>query len=97
MPSSIRRLPGAVERRRGLASERPGPTLPSGVRSIVQEETSCLTQLPRKTPSTRVADPELPDNARFILTRALNRLDHELRGELVTRPAVDPTQTRLAP
>jgi uncharacterized protein (UPF0147 family) len=46
---------------------------------------------------TIIADPEVPDNARFILTRALNRLDHELRGELVTRPAVDPTQTRLAP
>lgn len=36
---------------------------------------------------TIVADPELSANARFILTRALNRLDHELRGELVTRPA----------
>jgi uncharacterized protein (UPF0147 family) len=34
---------------------------------------------------TIIADPEVPDNARFILTRALNRLDHELRGELVTR------------
>jgi hypothetical protein len=46
---------------------------------------------------TIVADPELTDNARFILTRALNRLDHELRGELVTRAAVDPTQTRVDP
>jgi hypothetical protein len=46
---------------------------------------------------TIVGDPELPDDARFILTRALNRLDHELRGELVTRPAVDPTQTRVDP
>lgn len=45
---------------------------------------------------TLIADPELSDSARFILTRALNRLDHELRGELVPPAASDPTQTGLA-
>jgi hypothetical protein len=44
---------------------------------------------------TIVADPELSDKARFIVIRALNRLDHELRGELVRRPALDPNETRL--
>lgn len=29
-----------------------------------------------------IADPDLSARARFIVARALNRLDHELRGEL---------------
>lgn len=41
-----------------------------------------------------VADPELQDSARFILRRALNRLDHQLRGELTTE-ADSPSPLRI--
>jgi uncharacterized protein (UPF0147 family) len=30
-----------------------------------------------------IVDPDLTEKARFIVARVLNRLDHELRGELV--------------